>query len=255
MVYETVTYEKRDQIGYVTFNRPEALNAYNVAMMTELAQVWEDFGADPEMRVAIMTGSGRGFCAGLDMKESAGGVRGVAETIDFTPRRSNVFKPVICAVNGLCVGGGFHFVLDSDITICSDQASFFDAHVSVGAVSHREIIGLSRRIGYSNALRIGLMGIQERLSAQRAYEMGIVAEVVPQEELLGRAEELANKIKINAPLALEGTVKAMWRSLNLGVEDAVKLSAEIADRNFATEDYREGPRAFAEKRQPQWQGR
>ena len=255
MGYETIVYEKRDQIGYVTFNRPEALNAYNVRMMNELAEVWQEFGADPDVRVAIMTGSGRGFCTGLDVKESASGVRGVAETINFTPRRSGVFKPVICAVNGLCVGGGFHFILDSDITICSDQASFFDGHVSIGAVSHREIIGLSRRIGYNNALRIGLMGVQERLPAQRAYEMGLVAEVVPQEELLGRAEELAERIRRNAPLAVAGTIKAMWRSLNLGVEDAVVLSAEIADRNRLTEDYREGPRAFTEKRQPQWKGR
>ena len=99
------------------------------------------------------------------------------------------------------------------------------------------------------------MGVQERLPAQRAYEMGLVAEVVPQEELLGRAEELAERIKRNAPLAVAGTIKAMWRSLNLGVEDAVVLSVEIADRNRLTEDYREGPRAFTEKRQPQWKGR
>lgn len=254
MNYQHVIYEKRDHVGYVTLNRPEALNAYNVQMMHELADVWSSFGADSEMRVAVISGMGRGFCAGLDMKESAAGIRGVAETIPFTPRRSGVFKPVICAVNGLCVGGGFHLVLDSDITICSDQATFFDAHVTVGAVSHREIIGLSRRIGYTNALRIGLMGGQERLSAQRAYELGIVTEVIPHERLLTHSEELAKKINLNAPLALEGTVKSMWRSLNLGLEDALKLSAEIADKNFSTEDYREGPRAFSEKRKPQWKG-
>ncbi|MBI4199771.1 MAG: enoyl-CoA hydratase/isomerase family protein [Chloroflexi bacterium] len=255
MERSTILYEKKDHIAYVTLNRPERLNAFNMPMMQELERAWRDFGEDREARVAIVTGSGKAFCAGLDLKEAAVGERDVAATMKITARRSGVFKPVICAINGACVGGGFHFVLDSDIQICSEEATFLDAHTSVGYVSHRELIALSRRIGYSAALRIGLMGRYELLSAQQALGLGIVSEVVAQERLLPRATELAETIKQNAPLALEGTIEAMWRSLNLGVEDAIALSAQIARRNFMTEDAREGPRAFAEKRQPRWKGR
>ncbi|MBI4199772.1 MAG: enoyl-CoA hydratase/isomerase family protein [Chloroflexi bacterium] len=255
MGYEMVIYEKRDQVAYVTFNRPQQLNAYGNKMMQELEEIWRDFGSDPDMRVAIITGKGRGFCAGWDVKEGAAGIPDLSGIAKFTPRRAEVFKPVICAVNGICAGGGFRFILESDLPICSEEATFTDPHTSLGFVSQPEVVVLSRFIGYFQALRVGLVGRYERISAQRAYEMGLVTEVVPADQLQARAQELAEKVRQNAPLALSGTIEAMWRGANLGLENAVRLSDKIARWNAMTEDYREGPRAFAEKRQPQWKGR
>ena len=253
MGYEMVDFEKRNQIAHITFNRPEKLNAYNKQMMEELVEIWQEYDSDPDLRVAIVTGKGKGFCAGFDLKETAAGVRDISSIAPFTPKKSGVFKPVICAVNGICAGGGFRFILESDIPICSEGATFLDPHVSVGYMSQPEIIGLSRSIGYFNALRIGLMGRYERASSQRAYELGFVTEVVPKEQLLSRAEELAETLRLNAPGALKSTIQGMWQSLSLGLEDATRLSGQISRLHATTPEYTEGPLAFAENRKPQWQ--
>ena len=254
MGYETIIYEKDSRIAHITLNRPGRLNAYDIQMMNELVDIWKDFGADSDMRVAILTGAGKGFCGGLDLAERELTVPDISDTLGYTPRKSGVFKPVICAVNGACAGGGLRFLLESDIQICSEEAVCIDPHVSVGISAEREMLGLSRRIGYNQALRMGLMGRHERISAQRALELGMVTEVVPLDRLLPRAEELAETLKQNAPLALEGTIELMWRSLNMGLADAVGLSEQILRWNSLTEDFEEGTRAFAEKRQPQWRG-
>lgn len=251
MGYEMVDLETRDHIAYITFNRPDSLNAYNKQMMEELVSIWEDYDANPDMRVAIVTGKGKAFCAGFDLKEGAAGVQDISAYALFTPKKSGVFKPVICAVNGVCAGGGFRFLLESDLTLCSDVATFLDPHVSVGYMSQPEIIALSRSIGYFNALRIGLLGRYERLSAQRAYDLGLVTEVVPQQQLLARAEELAQTIKLNGPGAVRATIEGMWRSLDL--EGATRSSEMLSRFHAETPEYVEGPMAFAEKRKPNWQ--
>ena len=251
MGYEMIDFETRDHIAYITFNRPDSLNAYNKQMMEELVAIWEEYDANPDMRVAIITGKGKAFCAGFDLKEGAAGVPDISSYAPFTPKKSGVFKPVICAVNGVCAGGGFRFLLESDLPLCSDNATFLDPHVSVGYMSQPEIIALSRSIGYFNALRIGIVGRYERVSAQRAYELGMVTEVVPQEQLLARAEELAQTIKLNGPGAVRATIEGMWRSLDL--EGATRSSELISRFHAETPEYVEGPLAFAEKRKPSWQ--
>jgi enoyl-CoA hydratase len=253
MSYEMIDYEKRNQIAHITFNRAEKLNAYNKQMMEELVEIWKEFAADPDLRVAIITGKGKGFCAGFDLKEGAAGVEDISSFAPFTPKKSGVLKPVICAVNGICAGGGFRFLLESDIPICSDNAAFLDPHVSVGYMSQPEMVILSRTTGYFNALRIALMGQYERLPAQRAYDLGIVTEVVPQDQLLARAEELANTIRLNAPGALRSTIEGMWKGLDLGLSEATQLSGKISDLHATTPEYIEGPLAFSEKRKPNWQ--
>ena len=223
-----------------------------------MGDIFVDFRDRQDLRVAIVTGTGeKFFCPGWDLKAAAdgdavdgdygvGGFGGMQELRDLN-------KPIICAVNGICAGGGFRFLLESDIPICSDNAAFLDPHVSVGYMSQPEMVILSRTTGYFNALRIALMGQYERLPAQRAYDLGIVTEVVPQDQLLARAEELANTIRLNAPGALRSTIEGMWKGLDLGLSEATQLSGKISDLHATTPEYIEGPLAFSEKRKPNWQ--
>lgn len=259
-MYETVIYEKKGHIAYITLNRPERLNAYNLTMNRELGEVWEDFKKDDYLRVAILTGAGKkAFCAGVDVKDVAEAGEAPLtriEDVHLTPLQSNVWKPVICAVNGLCTGAGMLFVVDSDICIGSENATFFDSHVNVGMVAAMEPAALVRRIPIGIVLRMYLMGNAERMSAQRAYEVGLLSQVVPFDDLLPTATRIAEVIAENAPLAVRGTKIAAWKSLNLPLFEAAQdVAFYILRENWLSEDFKEGPRAFAEKRKPQWKGR
>lgn len=263
MAYETVIYEKRGHIGYITLNRPQALNALSRQLMREMAEVWQDFRDDDDLWIAIVTGAGeRAFCSGADVKGMPGRA---AEPWDggvqpesrepYRPGLYNIAKPIICAVNGLCAGGGLDFVTETDIAICSENAEFLDPHVTIGLVSAHEMIQLSKRIPWGVAMRMGLMGRQERMSAQRAYDIGLVTEVVPLPQLLPRATEIAEAILENAPLAVRGTKACIRKGLDLPLLEAVILGDYIRRDNVGTEDSQEGPRAFAEKRKPVWKAR
>lgn len=259
MDLKTLIYEKRGHIAYVTMNRPQAMNAYNRVMCQELPQVWEDFDRDNNLRVAILTGAGdKAFSSGIDVKEMA--ATGEAFSVQrgevrLSAKQCKVWKPVVAAVNGYCIGGGLHFVAEADIVICSENASFFDTHLRIGSVMASEAIGLSRKIPLGEVLRMVLTSGAERMSAQRAYEIGLVSQVVPLDRLLPTATSIAEKVAECAPLATLGSVEAIWRSLNMGIEDATVLGRHIIMENWHTEDFVEGPRAFAEKRKPNWKGR
>jgi enoyl-CoA hydratase/carnithine racemase len=254
MSYEAIIYEKKDQIVHITLNRPEKLNAYSLQMMNELVDAWKTFGEDRDAHIAILTGAGRSFCVGLDIREREPTIPDISDFLAYTPKKAGVYKPVISAINGSCVGGGLRFLIESDLQICSEEAFFMDAHTSVGTTAEREMLALSRRIGYNHALRMGLMGRHERISGQQALALGLVSEVVPQENLLPRALELAETIRKNAPLALEASVELMWKSQSMGLEQAVGLADQFLRWNSMTEDFQEGPRAFGEKREPKWKG-
>ena len=259
MDLKTLIYEKRGGIAYVTMNRPESMNAYNSVMCQELPQVWEDFRQDDDVRVAILTGAGeKSFSSGIDVKEMA--TTGEAFSVQqgevrLTARQCKVWKPVITAVNGYCIGGGLHFVGDADITICSEKSTFFDTHLRIGSVMAVEAIGLSRKIPMSEVLRMVLTSGGYRINAQRAYEIGLVSEVVPQDRLMSTATGIAEQVAECAPLAVRGSVEAIWRSLNMGTEDAMVLGRHIIQENWHAEDFTEGPRDFAERRKPAWKGR
>jgi enoyl-CoA hydratase/carnithine racemase len=164
-------------------------------------------------------------------------------------------KPVLAAVNGLCCGAGLDWVTTGDIVIASDRAEFFDPHVSIGLVSGREMVRLARVLPTNVAMRVALTGRHERMSAARAYELGLVSEVVEHERLLERAHELATIVNRNAPLAVRGTRLAIRRGLDLPMHEAEVMAEAFRERVVRTDDAKEGPLAFVEKREPEWRCR
>ena len=261
MEFETIIYEKKDGIASITLNRPERLNAINSVMSRELPRAWSDIKQDPNVTVVILTGSGdRALCTGVDTFEMSTGHmtvgteedQGSLQSIKFTALQNRCWKPVITAVNGMVVGGGLHFIADSDLIICADHATFFDTHVKIGLVSGHEPIGLARRMPLEAVLRMSLLGGSERMTAQRAYQIGMVSEVLPSRNLVPRAIELAQQIMENSPAALVASKRAIWESLNYGLSQATELGWSFIAAHRGHPDVMEGARAFMQKRKPQW---
>ena len=163
-------------------------------------------------------------------------------------------KPIITAVNGLCCGAGLDWVTTGDITIASDRAEFFDPHVSIGLVSGREMVRLARVLPTNIAMRLALTGRHERMSAERAYQLGMISEIVEHDQLLDRAKEVAALVNRNAPLAVRGTRLAIRKGLDLPLHEAEILGEAFRERVVRTDDAKEGPAAFNEKREPNWTG-
>ena len=263
--YKDLIYERKGRITYITLNRPERLNALSMNLMKECGMAWLEFRQDKDAWVAIITGAGsRAMCSGLDVKDAAErDARGDPDPMQdwppeikrWGPRLYQVPKPIIAAVNGICAGGGLDFATECDITICSEDATFFDPHVSIGYVSGHEMVQLSRRIPLQECLRIALLGRQERMTAQRAYQLGLVSEVVPKERLLARATEIAEMILENGPLAVWGTKQGIWEGYGLPLDQAEILTEGHLLRVSVSEDHQEGPRAFAKKTKPQWKAK
>src|SRR5438270_1260601 len=234
MNYEHVLVERHGPVGWLINNRPDQLNAMNGAMREEFADAWIDLDSDPDVRVIVHTGEGRAFQTGVDVMELATdgvGMERYRESVEnwdlhFTAWHQKVWKPVITAVNGICAGGGFHWVADADIVIAASDAQFFDPHVSIGQVVTIEAIGLLRKMPAEAVMRMAFVGRHERLSAQRAYELGMISEIIdPPERLREAAQELAEKIAKNSPAAMAETKKALWGALELGLTDACRLGA------------------------------
>lgn len=255
-----VVVERSGHIGSIRLNRPEALNALDAAVFAGLEAAWRSLDGDPEVRVVVLTGTGRGFCSGADMVAPSPtgrdqpGRQGYVDMPRFTARQLGCYKPVITAVNGVCASAGLHFVVDSDIVIASDRATFLDTHADLGQVSALEPIGLARKMPLGSVLRMVALGRSERLSAQRAHELGMVSEVVPHEELAERAQELARKVAELSPTTLQRSLRVIWESLDLGLEEALDRGWRVVQDHYGHPDNVEGPRAFAEKRRPDWVG-
>jgi E-phenylitaconyl-CoA hydratase len=237
------------------------MNAFNAEIRDSLPVIWEEIRRDDDVRVIIITGAGdRAFSVGMDVKAAAaeGGPAArertgrVEEDLKLTPLHCGVWKPVIAAVNGVCAGGGLHFVADADIVVCADHASFVDSHVSVGQVAAIEPIMLSRRIPLSVVMELALVGRSYRLEPARALEIGLVNYVVPYADLMPTAEAIARKICLNSPAAMMRTKKAVWQGLEMSLHDAMQQGWDLLREHWDHPDYREGPRAFAEHRAPNW---
>ncbi|OBI53250.1 enoyl-CoA hydratase [Mycobacterium kyorinense] len=221
MSFDTILLEvdALDRVATITLNRPGQLNAFNRTMCEEMAQAWRSVKADDSVNAVVLRAAGdRAFSAGLDIKSPYGQPDNIWNHEDpgeaLSPKWQKLWKPVVCAVQGMCTAGAFYFVNESDVVICSDDATFFDSHVSAGLVSALEPIGLMRRIGLSEALRIALLGNDERVSADTALRIGLVSEVVSRDRLWARAHEIAATIAAKPPSATQGTVKAIWESLD-----------------------------------------
>jgi enoyl-CoA hydratase/carnithine racemase len=178
----------------------------------------------------------------------------LAFDLHFTAWHQKVTKPVITAVNGICAGGGLHFVADADIVIAASDATFFDPHVTVGQVTAIEVIGLARKMPFEAVMRMALVGAHERMSAERAYQLGMISQIVdPPERLQDEAQALAETIARNSPAALRATKQALWAALELGLTDACRVGSQHLVSVWRHPDQTEGPRAFVEKREPRWQ--
>jgi enoyl-CoA hydratase/carnithine racemase len=255
---DDVLYQVDDGVAVITLNRPESGNAISLEMHAGLKDIWEEVRRDPDVRVAIVTGAGtRHLCTGADMKWAAAqgmaGTEGpMSEEVHLTARQCRVWKPVICAVNGLAAGGGLHFVVDADIVIAADHAQFLDTHVNVGQVGGIENVGLAKRLPLGTALRMTLVGRDYRLSTERAFQLGFVDEVVPGDELMDAAKAMAAQIGRNSPRAVTLSQQAIWNSLETGYAQALEYGFTLVKLQRHHPDAVEGPQAFTERREPKW---
>jgi enoyl-CoA hydratase/carnithine racemase len=259
--FDCLKVERHGPVGWLINNRPDQLNAMSAAMRDEFAVAWTELDRDPEVRVIVHTGEGRAFQTGVDVTEIATdgvGMQRYRQSVEdfdlhFTSWHQGVWKPVITAVNGICAGGGLHWIADADIVIAASDASFFDPHVSVGQVVSLEAIGLLRKMPAEAVMRMALVGRYERLSALRALELGMISQVVdPPERLRDEAQALAEKVARNSPAAMAATKRALWQAFELGLTDACRVGAKELASLWGHPDQEEGPRAFAEKREPKW---
>lgn len=259
--YEHLIVERHGPVGWLINNRPDQLNAMNAKMRDEFQDAWIELDRDPAVRVIVHTGEGRAFQTGVDVAELATdgvGMERYRESLEnfdlrFTSWHNKVYKPVITAVNGVCAGGGFHWVADADIVIAASDASFLDPHVSVGQVVALEAIALLRKIPAEAVFRMAFVGSHERLTVERAYQLGMISEIVdPPEQLRDRAQELAEMIARNSPAAMAASKRALLHGLELGLTEACKKGAEELVGMWGHPDQEEGPRAFAERRPARW---
>jgi crotonobetainyl-CoA hydratase len=251
--------EKDGRILTVTLNRPERLNALHPPANSELGEIFDEFADDPELWVAIITGEGRGFCAGNDLKfQAEGKMKGVeVPTRGFggLTARYDCDKPVIAAVNGVAMGGGFEIALACDLIIASEDAQFALPEPRVGlAALAGGIHRLPRQIGMKHAM--GMMLTGRRVSAQEGHELGFVNQVVPAAELMATARHWAEQICECAPLSVRASKQAAMQGMAYGtIEAAMDAKYDGIREMVKSDDFIEGPRAFAEKRKPAWKGR
>jgi crotonobetainyl-CoA hydratase len=256
MSYEFITAEKKGHILLVTMNRPEVYNAVHVAMHNEMAACWDDFAADQDLWVAVLTGAGdKAFTAGNDLKATATGANKEKMTDSGFAGLSSRFdleKPIIAAVNGFAMGGGFETALSCDIILASDQAKFALPEVKVGFFAAASgVQRLSRYIGRLAAQEMMLTG--RTIMADEALAMGCVNEVHPHADLMAKAMEKAEQLCSVSPSAVKATKRVlndMYR--RDGMADSIAYSREVIADLSKTEDFKEGVNAFVEKRAPKW---
>jgi enoyl-CoA hydratase len=260
-ITDDLSYEKKGQLAYLTFNRPSEMNSLTPEMLDDLEVVTEDFKRDNDLLVLIVTGAGdKAFCAGADLKKTITRLTASASAggrfVEHPERRffSTCFKPIIAAINGFCLAGGTEIIQGMDIRIAAEHARFGLPEVHWGIIpgggSH---VRLPRQIPYCHAMDILLTGRQ--LTADEALAFGLINKVVPAAEVMAEAERYAKLICSNGPLAVQAAKEAAINAYNQSWEEGFRTEALIAERIFKTEDAKEGPKAFAEKRAPVYHGR
>jgi enoyl-CoA hydratase/carnithine racemase len=252
---DAILYENRGRVAIVTINRPESRNAINRDVREGLIAAWQRFANDGEARVAILTGAGdKAFCAGADLKEMAQTKLGSLPRNFLPTLNVNILmsKPVIAAVNGVAYAGGWALVQMCDIVVASESARFAITEAKVGR-GMPWAVPLTHMIPQKVLLEILLTG--DPITAQRAYEIGFVNHVVPQDQLMPKALALAETIAENAPLTVAAAKEMVYLATDTGRMAGLEAARHLFDHVYRSEDAQEGPRAFAEKRKPQWKGR
>lgn len=257
----TVLYDTKPPIARITINRPEAMNAFDQATARELGRRLREFDKDDELRVAILTGAGdKAFCAGADLKKMHGASHGGGigelwddERYQRLGQKLHLAKPVIAAINGYCLAGGLELALGCDIRIASTAASFGCPEVRWSILHGFGAMRLPQTVPLSVAMEMLLTG--ERIDARRAYEVGLVSRLVEPAQLMSTATEIAQKIAQNGPLAIKLTKELAWRGLYQQPDEALRFYSAVTALIHETEDAKEGPRAFSEKRTPKFKNR
>jgi enoyl-CoA hydratase/carnithine racemase len=255
----TVTYERDGRLATITYNRPHALNAINGELRADLNAAWATFRDDDEAWVAIVTGAGRAFCVGADLKDPGGAVGSNEHSFWEVPSLQSleggleVWKPVIAAVNGYCLGFGLTMVAACDMVIASDQATFGFPEVQLGVPTVQGAVRLPRMIGWQHAMELLLIG--DRVDAERAQEMGLVWKVVPHDELMAEARALAERLCKGAPLAVRATKEISRRSLDMPLLDGIRFGETMRRVAAQTEDARAFRASALSGERPAWKGR
>lgn len=273
--YETIRYEERDGVAWVTLNRPEVHNAFNLLMQRELKSLWQALRKNDDVRCIVLTGAGdKAFCVGIDRDETMGDwhslddVRGTSGTgagradtnpwhVDdpgenVGPKSNDLWKPVIAAVNGMACGGAFYMLGEVEFIIAAEHATFFDPHVTFGMTACFESIHMLQKMPFGEIMRLALLGSSERMTAARAHQIGLVSEVVPAAELHEAAAWAAGEITKAPPVAVQGTVRAIWMGRELSRLQALDTGRILIRLGSDPKALFEGQQAFqsGERKKP-----
>jgi enoyl-CoA hydratase/carnithine racemase len=267
--YETLLVTKDDGIAWVSLNRPKVRNAINQRMQAELREVWDDIRYDGDVRCVVLTAEGESFCTGVDRTEAItedattgmdhGDYPGYPTPWmyddpgrDVGPKARDCWKPVIAAVQGMACGGAFYMLGEVEFIIASDDATFFDPHVTYGMTAAFEPIQMLTKMPFQEIMRMSLLGADERMSAERAREIGLVSEVVPRDELRERAGWAARVIADSPPLAIQGTMRALWTGLELSRRQGIEVANLFTRIGTDADAFRAGQKRFESGKRPPW---
>ncbi len=269
--WETITYEETDGVAIVTLNRPEVHNAFNRAMQRELHELWRALRLHDPVRCIVLTGAGeKAFCTGIDRGEQMAAGSDALDTDEHRigagstpfhfddpgdwigPKTADLWKPVIAAVNGMACGGAFYLLGEVEFVIAAEHATFFDPHVTYGMCATFEPIHMLTKMPVGEVMRMTLMGNHERLSAQRAHQIGLVTEVVPGPDLLDAALHCGRAIASAPALAVEGTVRSIWAGVEHSRSQALAMGWSYIGLGTSAESIAEGQAAFSAGRRIEW---
>jgi enoyl-CoA hydratase/carnithine racemase len=267
--YETLLVDKSDGVAWVSLNRPAVRNAINQQMQTELHELWHGFRYDDDVRCVVLAAEGDAFCTGIDRAEAvsdennesmASGVYPGYPTPwmyddpgrDVGPKSCDLWKPVIAAVQGMACGGAFYMLGETEFIIAADDAQFFDPHVTYGMTAAFEPIQMLNKMPFPEVMRMSLLGVQERMSAERAREIGLVTEVVARAELRERAGSVAQIIADSPPLVVQGTMRALWTALEIPRTQAIGLANLFTRIGSDAAAFKAGQERFTSGQRPNW---
>ncbi len=267
--YETLLVSIDDGVAWVSLNRPQVRNAINQKMQDELHELWHSFRYDNDVRCVVLTGEGESFCTGIDRAEAvsdsntdsmaAGNFPGYPTPWmyddpgrDVGPKSRDCWKPVIAAVQGMACGGAFYMLGEVEFIIAAEGATFFDPHVTYGMTAAFEPIHMLYKMPFQEVMRMSLLGADERISAERAREIGLVTEVVPRDELRERAAWAARVIADAPPLAIQGTMRALWTALEVSRHQGIEVANLFTRVGSDSEAFKAGQRRFESGKRPKW---